>query len=328
MPPPEPVTASTRVAPGDLVWLAVAVAGISTSGPVIRQSRTPSLTLSVWRNLGGAFILAAVALLHSPTRRSVRAATAHERRQSALAGVLLGLHFVAWVPSLSFTSVASSTALVATQPVWAAVIARLRGHRVPRVAWFGIGLALAGTLLLSGVDLSVSKRKVLGDLLAVLGGALAAAYVTVGASARRTIAVAPFGLYCFATAGVVLIPIAMLSGAPLVSLPLRSWLGIGGLVLGAQLLGHFVFGQVLKTTGPVVVSLAVLFELVGATLLAWLWFQERPGWALVPAAILIAAGVILVVRSGSLGDDASAGNAVVIGSSGTAAVPSDSLTAP
>ena len=45
------------------------------------------------------------------------------------------------------------------------------------------------------------------------------------------------------------------------------------------------------------VSVAILFEIVGAALLAWLAFDEVPPVSAVPAGVLIAAGVVLVVRA-------------------------------
>ena len=45
-------------------------------------------------------------------------------------------------------------------------------------------------------------------------------------------------------------------------------------------------------------SVAILFEIVGSTLLAWLAFGEAPPAGAYPAAVLIAAGTILVVLSG------------------------------
>ena len=100
---------------------------------------------------------------------------------------------------------ASSVALVATQPVWAALIARHRGEQIQRGTWVGIGLAMAGALLLTGVDLSISSRALFGDLLALLGGMLAAAYVTVGADVRRHVSTVVYALACYATAAVLLL---------------------------------------------------------------------------------------------------------------------------
>ena len=45
-------------------------------------------------------------------------------------------------------------------------------------------------------------------------------------------------------------------------------------------------------------SVAILFEIVGATLIAWWWFGETPSAGAYPAAVLIATGVVLVVLSG------------------------------
>jgi drug/metabolite transporter (DMT)-like permease len=69
----------------------------------------------------------------------------------ALAGDLLALHFATWVPSLRYTSVASATAIVATQPVWVALIARAQGHHIPGRAWLGIGVSLFAVVVLTGI---------------------------------------------------------------------------------------------------------------------------------------------------------------------------------
>src|SRR5207253_8651210 len=101
--------------------------------------------------------------------------------------VLLAGHFSTWVPSISLTSVASATALVATQPVWAAVIARAMGRRVRAAVWVGIVGAVAGAALLTGADISLSGRALLGDMLATVGGMLSAGYMTAGAAVRARV---------------------------------------------------------------------------------------------------------------------------------------------
>jgi drug/metabolite transporter (DMT)-like permease len=207
------------------------------------------------------------------------------------------------VPSLSFTTVASSVALVATQPVWAAVIARHRGESVRRGTWVGIGLALAGALLLTGVDVSISGRALFGDLLALLGGMLAAAYVTVGADVRRTVSTGGYALACYATAAAALLVVCLVGRQPLWGYDAEAWWAIAGLVVGAQLLGHTLVNRVLRSISPTTVSVAILFEILGATLIARVAFGETPPAAAWPAALLIAAGVVAVVRSGEDASD-------------------------
>ena len=281
----------------DLALLGLAVVAVSTAAPLVRVADAPTLAVAFWRNALALPVLGLVVAVRS--RRELRRLDARERRLSVVAGLFLGAHFATWVPSLSFTSVASSVALVCTQPVWAALIARWRGDYVPRLAWWGIGSAVAGAVVLSGVDLSIDPRALFGDLLAVVGGALAAAYVTVGAEVRRTVSTSVYALVCYAVAAGALLVICGIGRQPLAGAgyDATTWLALVAMVAGPQLLGHTVVNRVLRTTSPTLVSVAILFEIVGSAVLAWIAFDEVPPASAVPAALLIGAGVVLVVRA-------------------------------
>ena len=282
---------------GDLALLAVAVAAVSTSAPLIAGAEAPTLAIAFWRNALSLPVLGVWLLARRDERAGWRARSPRDRRLSLLAGAFLAAHFATWIPSLSYTSVASSVALVATQPVWAALIARHRGDPIQRRAWLGIGLALAGTVLLTGGDLSLSARAVFGDLLAMVGGVLAAAYVTVGGELRQRVSTVGYALACYATATAVLLALCLVTAQPLGGYERDDWLAIVGLVLGAQLLGHTLVNLVLRSISPTAVSVAILFEILGAVLIARLAFGETPPAAAWPAALLIAVGVVVVVRS-------------------------------
>jgi drug/metabolite transporter (DMT)-like permease len=306
---------------------------VSTAAPLIRVADAPTLAIAFWRNALALPVLAVVVAWpwggRSPAGGSsaagspagvssaegssaggssaaggrVRATTPlgqRERRLSTVAGLFLAAHFATWVPSLSFTSVASSVALVATQPVWAAVIARGRGEHVPVGAWWGIGAGVAGVIMLSGVDVSVEPRALFGDLLALAGGVFAAAYVTVGAQVRRTLPTSVYSLVCYGVAAGALLVVCLAGRQPLAGgrYDAVTWLALVGLMAGPQLLGHTVMNRVLGTTSPTLVSVAILFEIVGAGLLAWAAFGEVPPATAAPAGVLIALGVVLVVRAG------------------------------
>jgi drug/metabolite transporter (DMT)-like permease len=217
----------------------------------------------------------------------------------ASSGLLLGAHFATWIPSLRFTTVASSTALVATQPVWAALIARQRGAVIPRSAWVGIGISLVGVLVLTGIDVSVDPRHLIGDVLALVGGMLAAAYVTVSESARRTVSTATLTTGLYASAAVLLLVLCVVLRQPLSGYSLQAWGLILALTLGAQLLGHTLINKVLSTTSATVVSLSILLEMPGATIIAAVALQQMPPLAILPAVALMFAGIVLVIRAGS-----------------------------
>jgi len=291
------VGALDRPPPGDVLLIALGVTAVSTSAPLIRAAAAPAFAIAFWRNAMAAGVLAPWSWFRA--RDELRALTGRERRLALWAGVLLALHFATWIPSLSFTSVASSTALVATQPVWAALVARFQGDRVPATGWAGIWISVAGAALLTGIDLHFSARALGGDLLALVGGFFAAAYVTLGAEVRRSVSTTVYTTVCYATCAVTLVPLMAVTRTQVVGFSGKAWLCIVGLTVGAQLLGHSVFNRVLKTTSPTIVSISILFEIVGATVLAAMFLEEQPKLVAVPAAALIVAGVVLVIRAGS-----------------------------
>lgn len=276
--------------------LAVAVAAVGTSGPLIAATAAPALAIAFWRNVFGAAALTPFTLWRH--LGELRAMNGAQWLSSLAAGVALGLHFSTWTPSLTMTSVASATAFAAAQPIFAALIALLRGEHVSRQAWIGILVAVAGVVALSGVDLRLSVRAFSGDLLALLAGALAAIYMTVGANVRKTVSLAPYAVVCYSTAAVVLAGLATLTGEHLVGMPGNAWIKILGLTAGAQLLGHTLFNRVLKTTSATVVSLCILLEVPAAALIAALWLHQVPSWSMVPGAVLILAGLAVVTVGG------------------------------
>jgi drug/metabolite transporter (DMT)-like permease len=279
----------------DAVFLAVAVLAVSTSGPLVREAGAPTLAIAFWRTiLASAVILPIAALRNGDELRALRR---EEVRTAAIAGVFLALHFGTWIPSLSFTSVASSVALTCTQPVWAAVMARARGEEIASRAWLGIAVALSGALLLTGIDFTLSARALFGDALALAGGIFGAAYVTVGADARRTMSTTAYTSVCYPIAALALLAACLAAGQHLANYSAHTWWILLAITAGPMLLGHSLMNRVLRAISATVVSVAILFEIVGATLIAWWWFSETPTTGAYPAAVLIAIGVVLVVRA-------------------------------
>jgi drug/metabolite transporter (DMT)-like permease len=280
----------------DIAVLAIAIAAVGTSGPLIAATVAPAMAIAFWRNVFGAAALTPFALWKH--LGELRALNGAQWLTMLAAGVCLGLHFSTWTPSLTMTSVASATAFAAAQPIFAAFIALIRGEHVSRQAWIGILLAIAGVVTLSGVDLRLSVRAFSGDLLALLAGALAAIYMTFGSKVRQTVSLTPYAVICYSTAAVVLAGLAFATGEHLGGLSGNAWIKILALTAGAQLLGHTLFNRVLKTTSPTVVSLCILLEVPAAALIAALWLRQVPSWSMIPGAVLILIGLV-VVTAGS-----------------------------
>lgn len=278
----------------------MAVAAVGTSGPLIAATAAPALVVAVWRNALGAGAMAPYAIWRH--RAELRAMRRPDWAAALGGGLALAAHFATWMPSLTMTTVASATAFVAAQPVFAALIALLRGEHVSRRAWLGIVIAVAGVAALSGADLYVSRRAFAGDLLALLGGALAALYMSLGSKARQTVSLAPYAVICYSTAALALGGIALAAHERMTGLSADSWVKILALTAGAQLLGHTLFNRVLKTTSATVVSVCILLEVPSAAVIAALWLGQVPSWTAVPGALLILAGLaVLVTGAGTRG---------------------------
>ena len=271
----------------DLIRLGIGIIGIGTSGPLIAMSTMPVLTLIFWRNLGGSLMTLPFAIRHSRDRAGVKWAV--------IAGVVLALHFVGFFLAMRMTSVAAGTALVALQPIFAALFVKLSGGHIPSTAWLGMIVSFLGVALVSGVDLQISYRSFLGDLAAIISAALAAAYVMAGSKAQRTLETTTYTTICYFICAITALPMALIAGNQIFSFSAKEWWILLGLILGAQLLGHSMFNSALKRVSPAIVSLIVFFEVpVSAVLAAW-WLGQTPPMGIIPGIILILAGCVLVV---------------------------------
>ena len=271
----------------DLIRLGIGIIGIGTSGPLIALSTMPVLTLIFWRNLGGSLMTLPFAIRHSRDRAGVKWAV--------IAGVVLALHFVGFFLAMRMTSVAAGTALVALQPIFAALFVKLSGGHIPSTAWLGMIVSFLGVALVSGVDLQISYRSFLGDLAAIISAALAAAYVMAGSKAQRTLETTTYTTICYFICAITALPMALIAGNQIFFFSAKEWWILLGLILGAQLLGHSMFNSALKRVSPAIVSLIVFFEVpVSAVLAAW-WLGQTPPMGIIPGIILILAGCVLVV---------------------------------
>ena len=271
----------------DLMRLGLGIIGIGTSGPLIALSTMPILTLIFWRNLGGALATLPFALRHSRDRVGVKWAL--------IAGVLLALHFVGFFLAMRWTTVAAGTALVALQPIFAALFVKLSGGLIPSKAWLGMIVSFIGVGLVAGVDLQISYKAFLGDLAAIISAALAAAYIMAGSKAQRTLETTTYTTICYFICSMTALPMALIAGNEIFSFSAKEWWILLGLILGAQLLGHSMFNSALKRVSPAIVSLIVFFEVPVSAVLAFWWLGQKPPAGIIPGIVLILIGCILVV---------------------------------
>jgi len=196
-----------------------------------------------------------------------------------VSGILLALHFWAWITSLENTSVASSTVLVTTNPLWVALASAIWLRERPgRGATIGIALCVAGSLLIFAADAgrgSGARAPLLGNAQALAGALAASGYLLMGRALRARVSLAAYIWIAYSSAALLLLVAVALLRLPVWSLSGSAWLCMAGLALGPQLIGHTTFNWALRRLSATFVAVAILGEPVGAALFAWLLFGER-----------------------------------------------------
>jgi len=272
----------------DLIRLIIGIFGIGSSGPLIALSSMPVPTLIFWRNLGGSLVTLPFALKHSLNRTGVRLAV--------LAGVVLAVHFVGFFLSMRLTSVTAGTAIVATQPIFAAFFVKLTGGHIPTKAWLGMLISFTGVLLVTGIDLQLDRKSFMGDIAALISGALAAAYMLIGSRAQQHLETTSYTTICYFVCAITALPMALVMGYEIIHFEAKQWWILLGLIIGAQILGHTMFNLTLKRVSPAVVSMIVFFEVPVAALLSLIFkIGKEPTFMIIPGVILILVGCVLVV---------------------------------
>ena len=234
-------------------------------------------------------------------------------RFTILSGLFLALHFAAWITSLEYTTVASSVVLVTTTPLWVALLSPLTiKEPIARPVWVGLILALLGGLVvglsdtcsLNGVRLScppvsefVRQDAFWGDLLALAGAWMAAGYILIGRRLRQKLSLVGYIFVVYGIAALVLIIVMFAAGQKPFGYPSEAYLWMILIALVPQLLGHSSFNWALGYLSAAYVSISLLGEPIGSTILAYFLLDESPTALKIFGAILILVGIYLVSRS-------------------------------
>ena len=276
----------------DIPFLILGVLGIGSSGPIIAKAIMPIPTMIFWRNLVGALMMMPFAIARGEWKTK---AQLNAIRWSIMAGTLLATHFICFFWAMKLTSVATGVALTATQPIFAALFIKLAGGHIPEQSIGGMIIAFLSVVAITGIDLNISFKAFQGDLLAVFGGAVGAAYMIIGANVQKVISTSTFTTVCYSTCAILIFPVVLFTDSNLTGYSGTQWLLLAGLIIGAQFLGHTLFNFTLKRVSPAVVSLVVFFEVPVSALLAFAWLGQQPPAGTIPGIIGLLFGCTLFV---------------------------------
>jgi drug/metabolite transporter (DMT)-like permease len=302
---------SPRINP--LLGILVGIMAVSTAAIFINSALVyaPPLVIAAWRLIFATVILAPVAV----SRQRSELATLGRRQLglALLSGFFLALHFATWISSLAFTTVASSVVLVSTTPLWVALLSPFTlKERITKPVVVGMLLALAGGVIVGLSDVCswssaslvcppvnefLRGEAFIGDLLAVAGAIFGAGYLIIGRRLRPGISLLSYIFMVYGMAALVLVALVLISGLPAFGYPPAAYFWFFLLALIPQLLGHSTFNWALKYLSAAYVSITLLGEPIGSTILAYIILDQTPTPLKVFGAILILLGITIASRS-------------------------------
>lgn len=288
------------------------IMAVSTASIFIRfaQEYTPSLVIATFRLVFASLIIAPFAILKH--RAELRSLNRRDVMLGLLSGIFLALHFATWISSLEYTSVASSVVLVTTTPLWVALLSPwVLKEPITRAVIWGMILALIGGTIVGLSDLCnwngglvcppvgqfIQGQAFWGDFLALVGAWMAAGYLLIGRNLRVKISLIPYIFVVYGMAAIILMLITLASGETLIGYPPQAYYWMLLLALIPQLLGHSTFNWALKYLPASLVSITLLGEPIGSTILAIIILGETPTPLKWIGAFLILLGIFLASRT-------------------------------
>ncbi|MFJ2646261.1 DMT family transporter [Streptomyces sp. NPDC087420] len=297
----------TKLDPLTVTAMVVTIVSIATTAPLTAAATASPLAMAFWRNCLGFAVLGPLLLLlrRREVVRVVRGERALLRREQwrplvfgFLAATALALHFAAFMTSTRLTTVAMSTALVATQPVWQALIAAGQGAKTSRRTWTGLTLSVVGAAAAAGFDIKAGGTALLGDLLALAGALAQAGYTALSEKSRADVSTPLYSTFTSLVCGFELLLVCWLVDIPLTGFDSATQWSLLGLLVLPQLLGLGALNFALGRTSATSMSVLLLLETPVAALIAWWLMGQNIELVTLPGLLLIIVGVTVVLTSG------------------------------
>ncbi|MFC2038445.1 DMT family transporter [Chloroflexota bacterium] len=271
------------------------VAAVSFAAVFIRLAEAPPMVIASCRMLIASLVILPLAFYKTP--KLFGGLSRNEIMLILLSSLFLALHFGLWITSLEYTSIASSVVLVTAHPVFVAVISYfIWGERLNRLTAGGIAIALAGVVIINYNGMSLATQSLQGNLLALLAALAMGGYLIIGGKLKTRINLLSYLALVYSGAAVILLAATLIMGYSLSGYSGETYLMIVLLALVPQLVGHSLLNLAVRLVPVTIVSVAILGEPVGATLLGTIILGEVPTVNEIAGGLLILGGIFVVLR--------------------------------
>ncbi|HEY3425277.1 MAG TPA: DMT family transporter [Negativicutes bacterium] len=280
----------------------IGIFAVSCSSIFIKFAAAPPIVTAFYRMLFTVVILTPAVVRKLNSNQNFISFSMKQLGVSSLAGVFLALHFAFWITSLEYTSITSSTVLVTLQPMFVMFGGYLLyGETIGYRSLLGALIATCGGIILGYGDMNFGSQALLGDGFALAGSVFVACYLLIGRNMRKELDLLPYTYIVYLSATLVLLlGNEVFTNQPLTGYPLSTWGWFVALAVVPNLLGHSIFSWALRYVKATVVSVSILGEPVGASLLSYIIWNQIPAALQVAGGILIIIGLIIFILSATV----------------------------
>lgn len=284
------------------IALAIGIVVIASASLLIRLAQgaeVPSLVIAAVRLGISASVLSIVVIMQP--KQFPQGITRTQGGLAVLSGACLALHFASWIQSLEYTSVASSAALVTTNPLWVGLAAWiLFGERLNRWRIAGMALTIVGSLAIALSDQQTQQgsNPMLGNALALVGAISGSAYFLLGRGLRNHLPLVHYIWMTYGSAAIILLVATLARGYTFMSYSYDVWVVLIGLAVGPQLIGHTSINYAMRHFSALLVTIAILGEPIGSAVFAFFLFDE----AVAPMQLAGFVGLLIGIAITAIGE--------------------------
>ena len=282
--------------------LFIATLAVSGASIFIRFCDSSALTIAFWRIFLVVFLLTPLLIFPDVRKQFRNALSMNQIKFFILAGFFLSLHFFTWIQSLQYTTVAASVIVVNSSPLWVTFLSFVFFREtINRFQVIGLILSFIGVILIALLNTSLELFSAFqeGVILAFFGGIAVAFYFIIGKRMRSSFNVSniPFTYFVNSFCAIFLFIYSIIFSENVFVFPENDLYWFFALAIGPSLLGHALYTYAMKKLSSQTVSLTVLGEAIGASILSFIFLSEVLTFSTIIGGIFIGVGILMAVLS-------------------------------
>lgn len=283
--------------------LLISIIAVSFASIFILSCQAPPLSIAFYRLFFTTLLLVPLLLLRKKPRDELRTLPKTTVLIMIVIGIILAAHFALWISSLKMTSVASSVILVTAHPVLVAPVSfYFLKEKLSLVNALGIAISLGGVglLVIGNYGFAAFGLDTLeGNLLAMLGGIAAGLYILGGRTLRKKVSTLTYAFVVYGVGTIVLFVICLTFQAPVYNLAPSDYAIILLMAVVSGIFGHTLYNWSLGYIRASIMSVALLGEPIGSSLLAYVipWIHQEPSFYTIIGGGIILMGIYLTART-------------------------------